>query len=68
MIKSYSIKLNMLVIKCPLESCTYEIPAIDSFAAASCLILHKNAHINARFSKPKPPNMNRHISVKVDSV
>ena len=49
----------MPVIKCPLESCTYETPDVDASVAASLLIIHNNVHINASSSKPKPPKMNR---------
>ena len=49
----------MLVIKCPLESCTYETPDVDASVATSLLIIHNNVYINANSSKPKPPKMNR---------
>ena len=49
----------MPVIKCPLESCTYETPDVDASVVASLLIIHNNVHINANFSKPKPPKMDR---------
>ena len=47
----------MPVIKCPLESCTYETPDVDASVAATLLIIHNNVHINASYSKPKPPKM-----------
>ena len=49
----------MPVIKCPLESCTYETPDFDASVAASLLIIHNNVHINANSSKPKPPKIDR---------
>ena len=49
----------MSVIKCPLESCTYETPDVDASVAASLLIIHNNVHINANSSKPKPQKMDR---------
>ena len=49
----------MPVIKCPLESCTYETPDVDASVVASLLIIHNNVHINANSSKPKPPKMDR---------
>ena len=47
----------MPVIKCPLESCTYETPDVDASVVASLLIIHNNVHIYANSSKPKPPKM-----------
>ena len=49
----------MPVIKCPLESCTYEKPDIEASVAVSLLIIHNNIHIYASFSKSKPPKMDR---------
>ena len=49
----------MPVNKCPLESCTYETPDVDASVAASLPIIHNNVHINASYSKSKPPKMDR---------
>ena len=49
----------MPVNKCPLESCTYETPDVDASVAASLPIIHNNVHINASYSKPNPPKMDR---------
>ena len=46
------------MIKCLPENCTYEIPDVDAYVAASLLIKHNNVHNNASFSKPKPLKMN----------
>ena len=59
MIKSCKIESTMLVIKCPLESCTFETPDFDASVAPSLLIIHKNVHINPNPSKPKSQKMDR---------